>query len=387
MKAGSSGDWHVTSGPRLADTLGVLEWVAADGAEQGVDLWLIGGDLAGTHDVPHVADVWERRGIVATVRKGADQAPVVILYGNHDMAADLEVYGHLAGAHPIHVVTEPSILTVAGAQVVCVPYPRRGYWLERAGEGTVTDQNAAASDALYAWLVEACREARRRGGPVIVFAHCNVIGSKVGGDEILSGHEVELSVDQLDALPADYIALSHIHRHQRLGRRAWFPGSPTAQTFGETEIKGYIVANIEPGVPPIVDFRPTPTRRMVTVDARWDGEQFAVAEAEIPAGAEVKVRLAIPEQYIGTCPTAQLEGRFGGAHSVVVDPTVVPLQRVRSEAIQHARTNEERLAAWWESLGDAAPDAATRDRMLAKLADIEAELAAGTDTSTAAEAA
>jgi len=309
----------------------------------------------------------------------AEHAPVVILYGNHDDPTDIQVYGRLRAPHPITVVTEPAAVSVAGAFVVCVPFPHRRDWLARAGEGPIADQNATAGEALYAWITRALRDLGHR--PTVLFGHLNVVGSRVSGDEILADHEVELTREQLDALPVEYVALSHIHLHQQVADRAWYPGSPTAQSFGEREQKGYIIATIRPEHPttPLVDFRPTPARQLVTVDARWDGVRFEIDDTAIPAGVEVRVRLAVPEEHAGTVPTGELEARFGAeAHRVVVERKLVPLQRVRSAAIQAARTNAERLAAWWETLGAQAPGDETRQRLLGRLALLEAGATAPT---------
>ena len=84
----------------------------------------------------------------------------------------------------------------------------------------------------------------------------------------------------------------------------------------------------------------------------------------------------MPEEAASSCPVDELEARFAAAgHTVVVEPKIVPKQRTRSEAIRTARTNAERLAAWWDSLGALAPRPVDRERLLDMLPLLEAEIA------------
>src|SRR5262249_36557572 len=141
-------------------------------------------------------------------------------------------------------------------------------------------------------------------GAHVLFGHLTIRGCMLSGDEILANKEVELTREDLDAFPADVALFSHIHLHQQWGARAWYAGSPTAQTSGETDEKGYLIVDVEPGEEPVVTRRLTPARRLVTVNARWvkaHGEWQWLADPEhdlaaIPAGAEVRLRVEVPEE-------------------------------------------------------------------------------------------
>lgn len=390
IRIASVGDLHLTEGPRFADTARVLDWIAEDGAARGVHLWLVGGDLVGTHDVPHVATVRERDFLDRWFQRLAETAPVVILYGNHDVAADMVGYGRLEAPHTIRVVTELEVVTLrldplnpddaSVATIFCVPYQHKTNLLA-APSGTIREQNQDASDLLRAQL--ATWTSVPSTGPRIYFGHHNVRGARLSGDEILANKEVEVTSEDLDAFGADFCSLHHIHLHQQVGRRAWYAGSPSAQSFGESDEKGYVVAELAAGAEPIIDRRVTPARRLVTVKARWmqiGGEWRWLADhdadlAAMPDGAEVRLAVEVPEDASESCPIEALQAQFADqGHCVVVERRITPRNRVRSEAIQSARTDAERLEAWWETL-DNAPDAAERERLLARLAVLTSEVA------------
>ncbi|MEO8605066.1 MAG: metallophosphoesterase, partial [bacterium] len=389
---GHTGDLHLTEGARFADTCRALDWIAADGEARGVQLWLVGGDLVGVHEVPHVATVRERDFLDRWFQRLASTAPVIILYGNHDVRTDLVGYGRLDATHSIRVVTEPGAVSLqidalnpdssVVATVFCVPYQHKTDLL--AGpSGTIREQNDNAADVLRAKLAE--WEALPTAGPRIYFGHHNVRGAQLSGDEILANKEVELTSEDLDTFSADHCALSHIHLHQRVARRAYYAGSPTAQTFGESDEKGYLVVEVETGADPILHRRLTPARRLVTVIARWvqvagAWQWLADPEADlaaVPDGAEVRLHIEVPEEAASSCPIDALQARFAEvAHRVTLDRKIVPRNRVRSESIQAAKSDVDRLIAWWDTLDDA-PRGAARERLLALVPLLEADIAEG----------
>lgn len=381
---GSVGDTHLSEGPRFADTARVLDWIAEDGDSRGVQLWLVGGDLVGVHDVPHTATARERDLLDRWFQRLADQAETVILIGNHDSRLDALGYGRLQARHRITVVDKLGIVTVGAAgtsvTVFCVPYVFKSDLL--AGpSGTIREQNEDAADVLRAQLAQ--WKALPINGPRIFFGHLNVRGALTAGDEVLANKEVELTSEDLDDFGADFASLHHIHLHQQVGRRAWYAGSPSAQSFGESDQKGYVIAEVAAGAEPVIYRRLTPARRLVTVTARWvqiGGAWQWLADPEhdlaaVPDGAEVRLSVEVPEEAASSCPIEALEAQFaGGGHRVVVDRKVTPRSRVRSEAMATATTDAQRLEAWWATLDDP-PTAATRERLLARLPDLQAEIA------------
>ncbi|MCW5893321.1 MAG: hypothetical protein KIT14_22635 [bacterium] len=388
VRIGKTGDIHLTEGPRFEDTKRCAYWVADDGRAQGVQLWSVDGDLAGT-TVPHRQTTLERNALDDWFLYLAETAPVVVLYGNHDAAGDLDRIGKLKGKHPIHLFDRPGSVELAGVRVLAFPYPHKMDWLALAGAaGTIDEQLAAIQHAIRTlfegWKAEV-EIAHRRGMPVVFSGHAAIEGSVLAGGEVLApGGEIELPVAVLQALGCDFASTNHIHMGQEYAPGIWSAGSPNRSKFDETDEKGYLIVDVEAGMPPLVHRRLTPARRFVTVDAKWaqtpDGtwgwERDDVDAAALD-GAEVRVRVAIPEEAWSTCPVADLEAEFGAlAVDVQVDRSIVPTVRTRSEEIRTARTTADKVNAWWDSLGETGPAPEQRERALRWLPRIEAKAAA-----------
>lgn len=382
IRIAHSGDLHVTEGPRLEDARKTLSFIAADAAAKHVDLFLIGGDMAG-HASPHRATPSERLVLADFLQACAETAPVVVVRGNHDVADDLEIYARLSARHPIHVVNYPTALDVAGARVYCLPYPSKA-WAMASGAmtGAITEQKIGVETnlraLLAAWRLDA-EGHRAMGIPTIGLFHLNIGGSVVGGGEVLIGREVELAPHDLDEIGFDAGALSHIHKQQAMATNWSYAGSPFAQNHGEaTDPKSYSIIEVDPGAYDLT-LVPTPSRRLVTIRMEWgqdDGRWMLVAD-DVPhdlADADVRLIVQVSEDGVDSCPFEKFEADIlgFGAHSVKLERRILPKTRVRSEAITRAVTIEEQLEAYFESLA-IAPDEARRARVIEKLAELHTE--------------
>lgn len=368
-------DPHVTEGPRFRDCLESFDFVIDDATSQGVQLWLVDGDLSGQETL-HESTIAERNALDERFQRMAEVAPVCIVCGNHDVAQDLTGYERLTGAWPIRVFNDlgATHVHVQGGEVCIVhaPYQWKSL-LDTRASADATAQNITASAALEA-AIESIVSITPPLVPRILAAHLNVRGATTSGDEIMANQEVEVTREWLQRLDIDYGAFGHIHLHQMLTTKACYSGNHFAQSHGETDRKGYVIADVERGQLPVINRRLTPSRPMVTVKFKWDGTAFVPAElVEIPDDAEVRIKVDVPEEYVNTAPLQQLREQFTaiGAHHVKLDPRTVPRERLRSEAMASARTNEQKLRAYWESLGDAAPPAEQQERCLARLPQLD----------------
>lgn len=384
MLIGASSDWHLTEGDRFDHTLELLHWIAEDGRQSGVKLWALPGDFAGT-TCPHRQTPKERNGLVEVVRAMAESAPVVMLYGNHDFASDLDVFGKLEARHPIRVLARPEVLDLTQfgqrGYAYCMPWPSKRFMMAAApAAGSRIDvQKDAMEWGLRAILDSWRMQTADRRVPHVFVGHFQVAGSKIGGDEILIGQEVELSTHDLDETGCGVAILGHIHRHQQLGERAWYCGSPARQNWGEESFStGYLLVDAEPDRA-VVTYRETPARRMITVRAEWgqlDGMMQWTADdmpsAETIAGADVRLRVTVAEEAVATCPTSRLVSQLvaDGAYSVKTELRVIPKTRVRSETISDARSVEEKVRAFFASLGSGAPGAEQQERALGRLGSL-----------------
>jgi exonuclease SbcD len=392
------GDFHLSEGPRVGDTLRCLEALVDDGIAQGVQLWLVGGDLTGT-TVPHRATILERNTLAALFQRMAAHAPVVVTSGNHDAPQDIAIYGRLDAPHPIVVAEAPTCTDVAGARLFLFPYPWKGQWLRGHAGLTIEEQDRAVEADLRAllgsWQTEAA-EARTASIPTIFLGHVTIAGCAVAGGEVIpAGREITLSTDDLAALGVDYVALSHVHLGQEMAPGIWYAGSPSRSNFGEADQKGHLIVDVLPGQLPQVHRRLTPARRFVTLRARWeieegrgwvwDPEGSEAERAALVDGAEVRVLVTLPEEAAETCPTERLAAELTahGAHAVAIERRVIPQIRQRldalpgdgtvsgSEQFLRARGAGEKLAMLWRVRGDQAPPAEQQTRCLARLAALE----------------
>lgn len=396
IRVGHTADIHLSSGPRFDDTMRVLEWIAQDGAERGVQLWLVAGDATGVV-VPHVASIEERNGFAAWLRQLAETAPTILLAGNHDRIgnaeseSDLAIYGQLRAKHPIRVVTRPEMIDVAGARVYCLPFPSKKYAMASGAiGGALTEQKVGMEGGLRAildaWRLDAA-EQRTRGIPTIGCAHVNIAGSKMGGGEILNvGAEIELAPHDLAELDLDAGCLGHLHLCQEMSPGWWYSGTPARQSFGEESYAcSYNLLEVESGHAPEVVQRPTPARRLVTVRMEWGQDpeinegRWALVADDVPraielADADVRLIVQVPEDGVDSCPFEKFEADIlgDGANSVKLERRILPKTRVRSEAITRAITIQDQIAAYFDSL-ETPPDKDQRARVLEKLAELHVE--------------
>lgn len=375
------GDPHLTDGPRFDETCACLNFCVEDGIAQGAQLWLVTGDLVG-HTVPYRSSPRERLALATLFQRMATVGPVVIITGNHDSPGDHALFGRLRAPHPIVLVEDdPAVLDTLGvpATVYALPFQHKRHWLTRLNAEGLDDQDRAVEDGLRGvfagWRERAATE-RVTGRAAIMVGHIAVANALLAGGEIMPpGQEITLALGDLDDVGMDFVALGHIHQRQEMRPNAWFVGTASRSTFAEVDPKGYVLADVAPGMPPVVHVRQTPARPFFTIDAEWaqreDGTWgWSQNQAPIVTDAEVRIRVTVPEEAMATADYDALEAecRRAGAHAVKIERRVRPKQELRCPAVIVATTLEAQLDAYWNSLpAHEAPDAAQRARCLAKL--------------------
>ena len=411
MRIAHLADPHVTEGARLADQAATLAAVVDDILAAEPDLILVAGDLYG-HEVPHRSTPRERAVLYPAIVRLASQAPVVVVVGNHDVAEDVAGVQHLGGAWPIVVVADARAITVdtlAGpCHVYAMAYPtKRALLAGEAIEGGMAGAQRAIEERLRVLLAMWGHRmrTRRAAAPAeahVVLAHVQVSGCRTSGGEVLAGQEIELTRHELDGLPADYIALGHIHLRQEVAVRAWYPGSPWRNDFGEKDVKGWHLVHVGPvdvarahaplgeGAYPAVpgeraavyvEHHASPCRDFVTLHYRWAADHdegvprwiTRPTDAEIAscAGAEVKLVLVVPEQWVSGCPWADEVARVEAlAHRVKQERKIEPRLRMRAPEVAAAIDAPTKMRAFWGTLATA-PDANEQAAAIDALAEID----------------
>ena len=131
MRVGFVTDIHVRD-VDLVEQIPAMKAVAEKMKEEGVELVLVGGDLAGV-TVPHRASPRERNALVDFFLALGEFARVIIVRGNHDFPGDYQFTNHLAVddrgevRKPITYISEPTVVSDGGSWDVFV-FP----WLDRS---------------------------------------------------------------------------------------------------------------------------------------------------------------------------------------------------------------------------------------------------------------
>jgi DNA repair exonuclease SbcCD nuclease subunit len=300
-----------------------------------------------------------------------------LVAGNHgaELEGDLYVFARVRGKHSIYLCTDPDFIELGDAAVAVFPYPRKA---AMAGD----DQNLR--EAFARQLDEFNQRFEQRPGCYkLFFGHFGVAGARVSSGQPLVGRCVEYPLDPLRSLRAQYVGLSHVHLRQQLAPRIWYAGSLSRCDYSEVEDKGYNLVTLNaPDLRPDlsdldVEFRVSPTRRMVEVHALYqDGELRLPENLDLVTlkDSRVKIVVTVPngpdrllsreqqenlrDKLLAACP-AELKVKIEHNADALVEPA----------PIAAARSAEEKLRAYWAMKG--APPADRQERVLAKLAEIE----------------
>ncbi|MHB2056320.1 exonuclease subunit SbcD [Pantoea dispersa] len=254
MRIIHTADWHIGqffySKSRAAEHQQFLDWLLAAIVQHQVDALIVAGDLFDTGSPPSYARELFNRFVVALQPSGCQ---LIVLAGNHDSVATLNESRELLACLNTRVITsatpggEQQVLTLQqrdgtpGALLCAIPYLRpRDILRSQAGQSG-RDKQLSLLQAIeqhyqhcYAAAV-AQREAMGSTLPIIATGHLTTVGVSK------SDSVRDIYIGTLDAFPAqafppaDYIALGHIHRAQRIADsdHIRYSGSPIALSFDE----------------------------------------------------------------------------------------------------------------------------------------------------------
>ena len=378
MKVSHCGDLHVEEDRYFADTAQCLEWFVEDSIRANTDLFVVDGDLTTYKQTIKERNLW-----VDLLIQMGNHAPVILVAGNHgkELDGDLHVLARAKAAHSIYLCTEPQFIELGEAVVAVFPYPRKA---EMAGN----EQNLG--DAFARQLGEFNHRFEQRAGcHKLFFGHFGVAGARVSSGQPLVGRCAEYPLDPLRGLKAQYVGLSHVHLRQQLAPRVWYAGSLSRCDYSEVEDKGYHLVTLN--APELctdlsditVDFRTSPTRRMVELHAVYeDGELRLPDNLELATlkDSRVKVVVTVPngpdhllsreqqdvlrEKLLAANP-AELKVKIEHDADLLAEPT----------PIAAAHSAEEKLHAYWTM--KVTPPVDRQERLLTKLAEVEKAVLSG----------
>lgn len=272
MRIVHTSDWHAgrlwKNLNRLTELGAVLDNLAGFLVRERIDLLLMSGDV---FDSVGPSAEAERMVFTFFRRVGSAGVQTVVIAGNHDHAARLEAWGTLAELVGVRSVGLPrrrddggliEIATRDGerAQIAAVPFASVGRLvsaMDVTGAANVAPQKYA--DGMQR-ILEHLSSGFEPSAVRIIVAHTHLANAILAGSErkVHVGEEWAMTPQ---AIPdtAQYVALGHIHRHQRVEASAptFYAGSPLQLDFGEVgEIKQFLLIEAAPHLPVRVEAIP-----------------------------------------------------------------------------------------------------------------------------------
>lgn len=252
-------DWHLGlelgGHDRLSEQEMFLAWLLETCAAREVDALLVAGDV---YDVanPSVAAQEVFAKFLVGFRQRLPRATVVVVAGNHDSGARLELprpfCESLGGIHLVgsadpadpdrHRVVLHDSNGNPAAICLAVPFLRAGDLDCRLQEGETPQQAYVRSVAdLYRGIRTSVATPTGQL-PLVATGHLTLAGSmRAGSERILIGGVESVPVDALSEGCA-YVALGHIHRGQTVGsENVRYCGSPYPIDFDEHRYRHQVV--------------------------------------------------------------------------------------------------------------------------------------------------
>ncbi|MCB4361611.1 exonuclease subunit SbcD [Quatrionicoccus australiensis] len=260
MRILHTSDWHLgqhfMGKSRQAEHQALIAWLLEQVDAHQVDAVIIAGDIFDTGTPPSYARELYNQLIGRLFKAGV---PLLVLGGNHDSPATLgesrDLLAHLgttviAATHAdpaTQVIVLPQRNGEPGCIVCAIPFVRpRDVLTSQAGQSAedkqrslqtaIQEHYAAVHAAAQAKMAELAN-ARPGKLPIVATGHLTTVGANT------SESVREIYVGALEAFPtaafppADYIALGHIHRPQKVGglEHIRYCGSPIPLGFDEAK--------------------------------------------------------------------------------------------------------------------------------------------------------
>ncbi|MBK0001284.1 exonuclease subunit SbcD [Erwinia sp. S38] len=254
MRIIHTADWHLGqffyTKSRAAEHQAFLDWLLEQAEAQQADAIIVAGDIFDTGSPPSYARELYNRFVVNLQQTGCQ---LVVLGGNHDSVATLNESRELLACLNTRVIAAASddirdqVLVLntrdgqPGAMLCAIPFLRpRDIMRSQSGQSGRDKQQTlleAITDHYQRCWQEALaqRTALNLTLPVIATGHLTTMGV-TKSDAVRDIYIGTLDAFPADAFPpADYIALGHIHRAQRVANSEHirYSGSPIPLSFDE----------------------------------------------------------------------------------------------------------------------------------------------------------
>lgn len=325
-----------------------------------VDLIAIAGD---TWDGPLQNTAGSRfPEFITAISELAERAPVAMIYGTptHDVDGSLEVFTELKTTCGITIL-KPGIAyglqngaidafsTSSEVLLFGIPEPNKKWLLADESAGAIgkdTADEAVRASMRNLFLGLGGLRKQTPHIPCIALYHGQVVGAKTSTG-YSADSAIAVTMDDLVALGADYIACGDIHLPQQIGSlAAYYSGSIYPGNFGETHQVGCNLVVMEPWRTSVerIDF-PHPRRMKVSLRA---GDKLSMPVA----GAIVWQEITCTREESVKIDTVQL-GKYliaaGALEGSRVTLNILPTETVRAGDIVARKTLRAKIEIWGEN--------------------------------------
>jgi len=317
MRIIHTADWHLGqffyTKSRAAEHQAFLDWLLEQAEAQQADVIIVAGDIFDTGSPPSYARELYNRFVVNLQQTGCQ---LVVLGGNHDSVATLNESRELLACLNTRVIAaadddiSQQVLLLnkrdgqPGALLCAIPYLRpRDIMHSQSGQSGRDKQQSllqAITDHYQRCWQEAVtqRAALDLPLPIIATGHLTTMGV-TKSDAVRDIYIGTLDAFPADAFPpADYIALGHIHRAQRVAgsEHIRYSGSPIPLSFDELgKEKSVFVVDFTDGALGLVTALPIPRfqpMRMIKGSLEEIEQQLAALEPD-PQGKRIWLDIEI----------------------------------------------------------------------------------------------
>ena len=321
MRILHTSDWHLGQNfytkSRAAEHQAFLDWLLEAAVEHQADAIIVAGDIFDTGSPPSYARELYNRFVV---KLQATQCQLIVLAGNHDSVATLNESRELLACLNTRVIAsaqqDPASQAIilnrrdgAPGAVLCpIPFLRPRDILRSRGGQSGSEKQQQLLEAITQHYEQcynaACALRGEQALPIIATGHLTTVGV-TKSDAVR-----DIYIGTLDAFPAhlfpaaDYIALGHIHRAQKVAAsdHIRYSGSPIALSFDETgKEKSVFLVEFAEGKLRDVTPLPVPVSQPLAV-VKGTLEEIAQALTQwrdAPAGPKVWLDIEIAtEQFL-----------------------------------------------------------------------------------------
>lgn len=352
---------------------------AVEGAiETKVEVALITGDSTDHRLEAHSPALLS---LAQRVKQLADHCPVLLLQGTftHEPFGMLQMMALIGAKHQIAVADRIGQMALMSDNtwapyhpgmdagqlklvVTCVPTVNKADLAAMIPPSEASDAMGDHLASVLGSFAQINQTLRARGVPTVLASHGTVQGSMSETGVPMAGTDHEFTLGALFSAGTDAVMLGHIHKHQTWQRdfagirqTVAYAGSIGRFHHGEIGEKHWLQWEVTPGQAEFTA-HVTPSRRMIDIEFTGapDLDELAKAAAEC-AGAYVRVRYQIDEEFAKTIDRAAIREILSGSADVKIEGEVLTIQRQRCAGISRMANIVDQFKKWCE-LSNTPPD-------------------------------